>query len=203
MEMSHPEQETPQQPVYSRMDGEPLLWFNRFKRYRSLGAKRTVQAALEQERAKIKALKSTPVEEKPAPSRVSPSRKQGLQPVPKPKTQVPGSWKQASIKWQWVERARAWDAHCIDIVVEGHLDDIVSDAAIGVERVRILKAVLKSLLENYKDNRTVMSFDQELGFIARIQSVLKDIREEMCDYDASVARLITRRYVQQLYEEKE
>ncbi len=48
------------------MDGEKTFWYNRFNRYRALGAKRSLQAAFEQEQQSIRALKSIEQEQKAA-----------------------------------------------------------------------------------------------------------------------------------------
>src|SRR5258708_38636463 len=91
--------EQPEKKAWERMDGESTRWYSRYKRFQGLGPKRTVLAAVEQERKQSKAPKST--------------RSQG-KPKPKKPASVPGSWKAASIRWCWGERARAYDEDKVD-----------------------------------------------------------------------------------------
>jgi len=193
-DLSPTEVQPPRKKPWARMEGESLLWFNRFVRYRKLGHKRSLQAAFEQERSQISALKSTKTNEKPAKL-----KKAGhLQEVSK-SAQVPGSWKQASIKFSWVQRARAWDEHVIDNLVEGHLDDILQDAALGIERVKLLKELLHILRTQYNAAYKDMTYEQQLSYIRAIQSVLDDIRKEMGGYDEAVARILIRRMAADVY----
>jgi len=106
------EQESANNPPknpWLRQEGEPILWFNRFHRYRDLGTKRSLLATLEQERRTIKVQKSTKSTKKSGVglSEKTPPQAKALKAVP-PSKQVPGSWKQASITWRWVERAKAY-----------------------------------------------------------------------------------------------
>src|SRR6266852_9463457 len=95
-----PEQtaQEPQNKPWKRLDGEKVMWHNRFLRYLALGPKRTLQAAVEQERATITALKSTDMPSLPKTKKGRHrSESVSLQEVPKqPRIQVPGSWKSAS-----------------------------------------------------------------------------------------------------------
>src|SRR2546430_15915682 len=113
------EQETvPQQP-WEQLEGESRLWHNRFLRFLQLGFNRTVLLALEQERREFQlqgqAPKGTDNEasdqkrgQSVGKARVKNQPFEVLKPAP---VQVPGSWKRASVRFQWVERARCWDSH--------------------------------------------------------------------------------------------
>src|SRR2546425_66406 len=125
-----------EKPLWYRQEGEPTLWWNRFKRYRALGANRSLQAAFEQEREEIKALKSTKVTSEQPKTRKNPKKpeQKSLKPVPL-RPQVPGSWKQASIKWHWVERAQAYDIYLIDDFVKQHMNEMMDGISLGFYRV--------------------------------------------------------------------
>src|SRR5258708_16004721 len=69
--------EQPEKKAWERMDGESTRWYSRYKRFQGLGPKRTVLAAVEQERKQSKAPKSTRSQEKPKPKKPA---------------SVPGSW---------------------------------------------------------------------------------------------------------------
>ena len=68
--------------AWEKRSDEPLAWFNRFERYRLLGPQRSLEAA---------SLRCAEVEGQRCPKS---SR----------------TWCDASRRWQWQERARAWDA---------------------------------------------------------------------------------------------
>ena len=67
-----------------RKDGklEPALWFDRFSRFRLMGASRSLLECVNCVRDEIGQNRSN---------------------------NVPGSWRRASEKWQWRERAELWD----------------------------------------------------------------------------------------------
>ena len=74
---------------WQQQPGETGTWFSRFCRYKLLDSSRSRLATYLQE-----------WQEKQAPD----SHK-------KPPKWVPGSWKEASAKYRWQERAEAWDYH--------------------------------------------------------------------------------------------
>ncbi len=207
--LSPAEQMKTMKKPWLRMDSEKTLWFNRFKRYLDLGPKRSLLAALEQEQQSVKALKSTKEEQKPAGGRAgvkkvsslaSKGKAHHLVEVAKPRPQVPGSWKQACADWCWVERARAYDSWRIDLVAEKHINETMTEAAIGVNRVRTLKNLLAVTQDIFNRNINKMSFEQANMYLARMQSIMKDIREEMAAYEPAAARLLMENEVQQLYD---
>src|SRR2546425_8963221 len=126
-----------QKRPWNRMEGEPALWYRRFHIYLDLGYKRSLEAAVLKEQSSMKVLKSTKIAHSPeAPAkkgqsgRKAPSKRGQLVEVPKPRpVQVPGSWRAASVKWNWVARAHAWDDFCIDRMVEGTLKDVMDGLA--------------------------------------------------------------------------
>ncbi len=197
-------------PVYERQPGEPILWFNRFKLYRGLGPKRTVQAALAKERANIKALESTETGQKPgADVSISKSAARVRKPagtqekrlieVPKPVPAVPGSWKQASIKYRWVERCIAYDVDRVDRIIEIHMNDLIEGPATVFNRVMMLKQLLESTRVNFNANATLMNLEQYCMMMQRMQSLLKQIADEMSGYDEAVTRAILRPQIERDY----
>jgi hypothetical protein len=181
-----------------RQEGESALWFNRFQRYLDLGPKRSLLAAVQQEKSQIKAVKST--DKKPTQK-----QKKGvaahLSEVPATKIQVPGSWKQASKHWQWVARAKAWDAHVIEHTVEENLQRFLRNAhTTPMSRITALENLLTSLQNNYNANRDAMTVDQDIKYSNAMQAVLRDIRIEMSIYDEAVARAVIRLEATRLYE---
>lgn len=67
---------------WEQQDDEPVLWFDRFEQYRLLGPTRTVMAVYNDFRA---------------------GRGKGRAKTP------PQSWTEATHRWRWKDRARAWD----------------------------------------------------------------------------------------------
>lgn len=188
----------PQKKPYQRLEGEPALWWRRFRMYRDLGFKRSLQAAFEQERTTIRVLKSTKDEE----IQTRKSRKTaGPHLAQVPKTQiVPGSWKAASVKWNWVSRARAWDEYALDYLVDEYLDKALSGMSQTVVRVNSLKSMAELLATNMNENIHSLNFDQTCMIVARLQSVLRDIREEMRIFDEPLARVLLHREARTTYE---
>lgn len=185
---------------WQRQEGESVLWFNRFVRYRKLGAKRSLQAAVEQEQEQVKALKSPkkPVAQRRGRHSVT------LQAVTSTRVQVPGSWKAASVTWRWVERARAWDAWNIDQIVRKQLEDLQGDTlAFNYTRVRTLDSMVKVLSEIFNRNVSSMSILEINALTAQIQSLLRDIRKEMEGFDEAAARAIMSYNATKLYNNME
>ncbi len=165
----------PEQKPWERQEGEPLNWFNRFKRFRGLGPKRTVLAALEQERATIKALKSTQ------------------------KAIVPGSWKAACIKWQWVERALAFDEWKVEKLVQDMFEDLYSGPALAFHRVMELRDMMLVIQNDFNTSRPFLTPDQRIAYYARLTAIMRDIREEMKVFDAPTQRILLRHYAEKEY----
>jgi hypothetical protein len=194
------QQEKPDPKPWLRQKGESTLWFNRFCLYQDLGYKRTLQAAVEKERSKIKALKSTDI---PAsaeqPGKLAKTR--NLKEVPPTKAvQVPGSWKHASVEWQWVKRAAAWDAYALDYMVEKNMERLLeTNHALPMTRVHTLQSMIDSIGKTY-NNCHDMTYEQDCMYIARMQSLLRDIREEMKLYNEPLQRMITRRHCIEAYQ---
>jgi len=172
---------------WERQDGEPLFWYNRYKRFQGLGPKRTILAALQQERRAAKAPKSTQNQEKLKPKSKSLS--------------VPGSWKQASIRWQWVARAQAFDEDKVTQWVAIYFEDLYNGPALAFNRVMTLNNILDTITKDYNANNGRMSPDQRVAYFARMTTILRDIREEMRTFDHATQALILRHLAYKEYEE--
>jgi hypothetical protein len=110
--------------------------------------------------------------------------------VPAPPIQVPGSWKQASIRWDWVERAQAYDLYFITKTVEETLEEAATtDLTFPFDRVLALKSMFEAVRKAYNEN-TRKTPEQVCAYVARMQSILRDIREEMKLHNQDVARLV-------------
>jgi hypothetical protein len=168
---------------WERQEGEPLFWYNRYKRFQGLGPKRTVLAALQQERRESKAPKSTQNGKKP-----------------KPRT-VPGSWKAASIRWNWVERAQAFDEDKITRIVAGMFESLYDGPALAFNRIKTLENMLDATIQDLKAY-PYLTADQKLGYYARMQKILQAIAEEMRTFDHATQAFILRHLVTKQYEEQ-
>lgn len=75
-------------PIWERQPGEPLRWFERFTRYRLMGATRSIDRVYLQE------------EDQKGPKGAK---------KPKKSERASGAWRTFAQKWEWTERAEAWD----------------------------------------------------------------------------------------------
>ncbi len=203
-----PVQSEGERQPWEQVEGESKLWHNRFLRFLQLGFNRTVLLALEQERRefqlKVQAPKGTENEastqkrgQNEGKSWVKNQPFEVLKPAP---VQVPGSWKRASVRFQWVERAHAWDSYQVELMVEKHLRSFQEGLATSIGRVEKLKNMHFHLENVYNDNVATMSFTEICVCQARLQSLLKDIRDEMSHFDVAVARVLLRKQCQDFYE---
>lgn len=191
----------PRQPWF-RHDGESVLWFNRFRRYMNLGPKRSLQAAVEQEQSQITALKSP----KEPPKKEGSSRKKSsvgqIAVLPPAKPQVPGSWKAASRMWNWVERAKAYDASVIDQWAQRNIDHAFSELFSNTAgRLVALNALFETEQAMFNANCGKMTFEQFNATMARMQSILRDIRDESKLYNEDATRQGMRVFAAKEYRE--
>lgn len=85
MQQPDPFKSVENKSVWEQPQGESAKWFERFSRYRLMGASRSLVACYREEAARLSP-------EKPSSAR-----------------SLPGSWRNAFKKWQWQERCKAWD----------------------------------------------------------------------------------------------
>lgn len=169
--------EQPEKKTWERMEGEPSFWYNRYKRFQGLGPKRTILAALEQERHASKAPKSTR----------------------NPRC-IPGSWKAASVRWHWVERAQDYDEDKVEQMVVLMFEDLYSGPAMAFNRIAMLRNLSTTLQKDFNLNNTRMTPDQRIAYYVRMTAVLRDIREEMKLFDVPTQHLLLRHFARKDYQ---
>lgn len=98
-----------EQRPWDQIDGEPILWYKRFTRYRLLWPVRSIAAAYKSEQEEN--------EEKRGKTRAT------------PRTEADGTWYEMARAWKWEERAAAWDAQV----------DAELEKTIAAERKKILR----------------------------------------------------------------
>jgi hypothetical protein len=173
--------ESTEHKPWERLPDEPLFWYSRYKRFQGLGPKRTMLAALEQERRVSKVPKSTENGKKPK------------------SVAVPGSWKQASSKWRWVERAQAYDDDKVEKMVALMFEDLYNGPALAFNRIMTLRNIFDTITKDFNAHHTYLSPDQRIAYHARMTAILRDIREEMKAFDAPAQLLLVRYFAQKDY----
>lgn len=112
---------------WDQLPGETNAWFHRFDKFRLL-VNRSVQAAYNEWRI--------------AKGR---ERSRG----------TPQSWRDASKRWNWYDRADAWDRHCIEQaskeIEERRIRILQSGFALKHERIQALNALAEMLLGEVKE----------------------------------------------------
>ncbi len=169
---------------WHRLENEPPRWYLRFRIYALLGPKRTLQAAVLAERMPPIAPNSTENTENflagknPvvfATPKFSPSeaKEEAL------KLEVPGSWKDACRKFHWVERTRAYDLWAHE-ERKRKRDASLTDAdfADAKFRILILNTMATALREHLRKGDE-LTLRESLGCMMRLQSCMRDIRNEM------------------------
>ena len=169
---------------WHRLENEPPRWHLRFRIYALLGPKRSLQAAVLAERMPQVAPESTenteifPGLKKPvvlATPKISPSEAKGEA----LKLEVPGSWKDASRKYRWVERAHSYDLW-VQEERRRRRDEAVKDADFAQSAFRILVLdVMAQGLRQHLHKGPELTLQESLGCMMRLQSVMRDIRNEM------------------------
>jgi hypothetical protein len=108
---------------WDRQPDEPNLWFSRFERYRLAGSGRSLRAAVNAD----------------------------LTDQGKKKRSIPGAWSRAATRWQWRERAEAWDEYERQQARAAHALEVEEMNARHIQEAKALqnKAIqrLKSLNE--------------------------------------------------------
>lgn len=177
---SAPEQSpTNEKKPWHRMESEPAQWFQRFQNFVLMGRKRSLLAAyLLDVEADKEVPQGTEKEKDEAPADAK-----------KEIHAAPGSWKRASIRWNWVARAQAYDvarrAEHQARMLEAVYDDafFASRAARVISLSRIAKVIDDYLVS--ETTRLPVRMDQRermsglMSGIKTLQSILRDIRKEM------------------------
>lgn len=164
----------------SQLPGESALWFRRYCLYRDLGHKRSLRAAVAKER------ETAHLVEEPKTAPKSPKTKKvagvdvSLSKAPEPALNVPGSWKHASKVYRWQERARAFDAYLIDMMVThtyAHLGDTYANK---YKRVQLLELLLKGAVDQL-NNATAngATHSTYLAYLKQIAALTAQMEHEI------------------------
>lgn len=159
--------------AWERLDGEPMLWFNRFSRFRRLGPERSLLAAYNQWRGEKGRERATG---------------------------VPEPWARARDGWDWIERAEDWDLHLEQLVDQRHddarIEALTSGFALQYERVRELDSLAKLLLEELltEDKRWVPDVKaigsgkddtfERIDIVRFNSALIREFRETLADLAA-------------------
>jgi hypothetical protein len=118
-----------EQQLWGRRPGEPLTWFRRFERYRLMEPVRSVAAVFREEKGK------------------------------NGRDEAPGRWYEEAKKWQWEERAAAWDAFQttqIEAINAQERDKILrSGFALMHKRVKELDKLTRKLIKMASDDEKI------------------------------------------------
>lgn len=151
---------------WEQREGEPDIWFGRFQKYLLLGPNRTLVAGY---RAGARHKKKT---RQSAEKRAH----QG----------VPGAWRNAARKWEWLERAAAWDAVGRERLLAEYERDREVDR---FERVRLLKAYRDKIEAALKKLTARGATYMNVTF--GLQMVTKELRAEFDQEPAQRHKVVT------------
>ena len=178
-----PEPQNEEEKPWHRLENEPPRWYLRFRIYTLLGPKRSLQAAVAAEKMQPLASKSTEVDETFYSNFfVTVKNKASVdeaKEVAKHTVEVPGSWRQASVRYHWVERSRAYDLAAFEEKRR------LLRAAVGyaefaetAKRIVVLDELASALhAAMYKQEH--LSDKELFVYIRHMQGLLRDIAREM------------------------
>lgn len=173
--------ETAQETGYKQLPGESTLWFNRYLLYRNLGHKRSLRAAVAKERETARLVKEPEPATKSTGTKKRVSNVSNSQsPAPAPVINVPGSWKNACKVYRWQDRARAFDAYLIDMMVKTTYETLGNTYANKYKRVQLLELLLKNAIDqlnNASANNT--THKNYLAYIKQISALTAQMEREM------------------------
>ena len=186
---SHNHENQPQETGREQVPGESTMWFNRYRLYRDMGFKRSLRGAVALERERLHTVKvETATTSHDALSAAQGTRReQALQSVASVK-QVPGSWKDASVRFHWQERVHAYEAWLLTAISRDMLGKMARSYANKFERILTLQEMVKTTKESAR--RATMIFPIEeiekshklaIAYTKQIQSLLADLRAETKD----------------------
>lgn len=160
------EPNTPVEP-WMRQKNEPAVWYMRFKRYLDKGSKRSLRAVVASESG----------------TQVNTKDGKKLSDV-----SVPRAWRRASKVWRWVERAKCYDLDQMEKQAS-HIRQAVSRLPFASKSYRIieLNQMAEALLEQGKSG---MSLQEYFTYVARMQSLMRDIAREMEGMDETTAMMV-------------
>jgi hypothetical protein len=176
--MIHPEQVSeskPDEKPWLRQKNEPALWFMRFKRYRDMGAKRSLRAVVASEPPDAKGTKG---------NKKQATKSEG---VTLSTLSVPGAWSRAAKVWNWKERAGAYDLAELEKQA-GYMRQVVVHQPFASKAYRLiyLCGMAQAL---HKLSEFGLSLDENLKYAKLIQSLFQDIAHEMEGMDETTMML--------------
>lgn len=129
--------------IWERLPDEPLLWFQRFERFRLMTPTRSISRVFCEERDKKKQEKT--------------------------RTNAGPEWYRAAEQWRWNERAAAWDAvqtkHLEQTIESEKARVLLEGYALMHRRVARLNAEVEQLLAYAQDEKRVWNPDvKAVGF---------------------------------------
>lgn len=123
----------PERKAWERMEGESLKWYSRFDKFRLMKPwKRSINAVYEEEETENHG---------------------------KVRTKIAGKWYEIAQKWQWNERADAWDTHCREerdrnIALEEE-EISKSEYALKHKRIQALNGLSEQLMEEARNKENM------------------------------------------------
>ncbi len=172
---------------WHRLQDEPPRWYLRFRMYTLLGSQRSLQAAVQVERMEAEDEEApnsprndfTELQERISAHnlQIAASHRHLSIKEKAIRIEVPGSWKEACARYRWVERARAYDLW-VQEERRRRRDEALHDAefADATYRILILDRLARALLALMQSE---VRFKESLALVARLQSIMRDIRNEM------------------------
>ena len=183
-----------EKPIWARLPGEKPLWFGRFERYRLLWPHSIPELYREELRKKRPEREAEAEEERGGNQRES---------EPAEAKDAPGSWYQMAKKWQWEERAAAWDV-CVTAELEelhktSKARTLVEGFAPMHRRVQVLSAKVEQLLELTEQEHRVWLADAKLVGEERVNLVhfnaplFHELRASLADIAAELGERVKKR----------
>lgn len=164
--------------IWDRQDGEPLLWYRRFERFRLMEPVHSIPDAY--------------ADEHPAPNDV------------KQRQKVPGDWYEKAREWNWEGRVAAWDAFQ-DAQIEKQIAAerrkvLNNEFALMHRRVQLLNRKVKQLADITDDEDKIWLDDvKSIGsgeFAERVDlkvfnsDAFKELREYLDDMAAEMGERV-------------
>lgn len=183
-------QNQPQETGREPLPGESPMWFNRYKLYRDMGFKRSLRGAVALERQRLHTIKAQEVatgSHEQASETDSAHIEQVLNSAEKVK-QVPGSWRDAAVRFHWQERVHAYESWLLSDLSRYQLSQLARSYANKFQRILTLQEIIKTTRENAK--RATMAFPAEslekshyltIAYTKQIRGLLADLRAETKD----------------------
>jgi hypothetical protein len=153
--------------LWDRQEGEPLLWFRRYERFRLMEPARSINAVFDEEH---------------------PTENDG-----KSRQKVPGEWYKQAKKWRWEERAAAWDAFlddCLEKQIFAERKKVLrSRYALQHKRIETLDHIAQKLIDYLEDEKNIWLPDVKAvaGLPVNVIRFNAPLLDKIRDYLADIA----------------